>query len=379
MTFNEIGVSETIVDALSKQNITVPTKIQESTYKNIVDGKDVIGNSETGSGKTLAYLLPLYSMINSDDRTVQALIIVPTQELAIQIQRQIEFLSNNSGISISSITAIGDGNINRQIEMLKKNKPQIVIGTTGRILQLNKMKKLHVHTVKTLVIDEADKMLDKTNYESLVEIRKTLMKITQVVMFSASIDAKAIKVAEKLTVDPIIIKESFNLQIPTTIKHIFVLTDRRERIETMRKIAKSLNPDKAIVFINTKYDLEESLQKLQFHHYNVQALYSSATNKFDRKNAINGFKEGKIQYLIATDIGARGLQVDGITTVINVNLPEDPKDYLHRAGRCGRNGQEGICISIITENELPKIKEYQKQFKISVIQKKLYQGKLVAK
>ena len=133
-----------------------------------------------------------------------------------------------------------------------------------------------------------------------------------------------------------------------------------------------------MIFINTKYDLEESLQKLQYHKYSVSAL-SGNLDKFAKRKAIDDFKSGKINYLLTTDIGARGLQIDDVDTIINVNLPEDSKDYLHRAGRCGRNGNSGVCISIITENELNKIKQYQKQFNINIVARKLYNGKLVAK
>lgn len=377
MNFKELGLSEALIEALNKQKIAEPTVIQTEVYKHIISGRDLIGSSETGSGKTLAYLLPVYSKINLDEKGVQVLIVVPTQELAMQIHKQVQLLSTNSSISISSSVAIGDGNINRQIDALKA-KPQIVIGTCGRILQLIKMRKLNVQTVKTIIVDEADKMLDKTNLESLQAIRKAVLKFTQVIMFSASMDQKSIKTAALINIDPVIITATGKIEIPTTIKHFFVVVDRRERIETMRKIAQSLKPDKAIVFINTTYDLEEATQKLKFHHYNAENIQGGNT-KNDRKNAIEDFKSGKLQYLIATDIAARGLQIDGISTVINVNLPEDSKEYLHRAGRCGRNGQEGLCISIITENELPKIKAYQKEFNINMVQRKLFQGQLVSK
>ena len=135
---------------------------------------------------------------------------------------------------------------------------------------------------------------------------------------------------------------------------------------------------KAIIFVNSKYDLEESLQKLEYHHYNVASIAGNKDNSA-KKAAIENFRSGKIQLLIATDIAARGLQIDNIDTVINVNLPEDNKEYIHRCGRCGRNGNAGTCISIITDNELNKIKSYQKAFHISIVTKKLYQGKLVAK
>lgn len=382
MKYTELkGLSENIVHALEMQKITELTSIQQEVYKFISDNRDVVACSSTGSGKTLAYLIPIINKLNQESKYIQSVILVPTQELAVQVHEQIMTIFKNANIALSSQFLIGDGNINRQAETLK-NKPAIVVGTPSRVSQLIKMKKLRVHDVKTLVIDEADKLMDKTYYEAVMSIRKSLMKFTQVLLFSASIDKKTRVAADNLTFKAVLIdtNKSNNKEsvIPKTIKHIFILTDRRERIETMRKIAKAAQSNKTIVFINTKYDLEESLQKLEYHHYNVAAL-SGNQDKFEKKKALDGFKAGTIQYLLATDVAARGLQIDDVETVINVNLPEEPKEYLHRAGRCGRNGKNGLCISIITENELDKIKKYQKQFNINILQKRLYQGKIVAK
>lgn len=381
MTFKDINVSEKLIVGLKKQKITEPTPIQVQAYKHIMNKRDLIACSSTGSGKTLAYLLPIISQLNPESKYIQALVLVPTQELAIQVSEQFDLLCSNSDINYKSLFLIGDGNINRQIDALK-SKPAVVIGTPARVYQLIKMKKLRVHDVKHLVIDEADRLIDKTYYENVLSIRKSLMKYTQVLMFSASIDKKTRKAANEISYNPVsldISKDTNNKDIiPKTIKHYYIIADRRERIETLRKIAKAVKSKKAMIFINTKYDLEESLQKLQYHKYSVSAL-SGNLDKFAKRKAIDDFKSGKVNYLLTTDIGARGLQIDDVDTIINVNLPEDSKDYLHRAGRCGRNGNSGVCISIITENELNKIKQYQKQFNINIVARKLYNGKLVAK
>ena len=379
MTFEELGVSKALTAVLNKRNITAPTPIQQRAYQPVTKGTDVIGCSSTGSGKTLAYLLPVIATMQPDSKYIQTLILVPTQELAVQVCNEAELLFKGAQLPYKALFLIGEGNINRQIESLK-TKPALVVGTPARILQLIRQKKLRVHDVKTLVIDEADKLMDKTYCEQIFAIRKSLMKYTQVLMFSASIDKKTRQIANQITYHAVVLdtKQKNESLIPKTIKHIFIVTDRRERIETLRKIAKALNSDKVMVFINTRYDLEESYQKLQYHHYNVAAL-SGNQDKQEKKTAIEHIKSGKVQYLLATDVAARGLQIDNVETVINVNLPEESKEYLHRAGRCGRNGQEGLCVSIITENELNKIKKYQKEFKINVVQKRLYNGKLVAK
>lgn len=381
MKFSDIEtISQGVSDYLSDNKIVDMTEIQRQTYKHIMDNRDIIACSSTGTGKTLAYLIPIINRLKSNTHNIQAVVLVPTAELAIQVNNTLKDIFAHMDNTFSSVALIGDVNISRQIDSIKSNKPAIIIGTPNRIHQLISNKKIKVHEVKTLVLDEADKLFDKTFIQDVEAIRKSLMKFTQVLLFSASVDKKTRTYT--LCFKPIFIDINSNTgntsQIPSTIKHISVISDRRERIETLRKIIKAVKPEKAIIFVNSKYDLEESLQKLEYHHYNVASIAGNKDNSA-KKAAIENFRSGKIQLLIATDIAARGLQIDNIDTVINVNLPEDNKEYIHRCGRCGRNGNAGTCISIITDNELNKIKSYQKAFHINIVTKKLYQGKLVAK
>lgn len=381
MKFSEISdFPKGLSDYLSDNKIVDMTEIQRQTYKHIINNRDIIACSSTGTGKTLAYLIPIIGRLRDDTNNIQAIILVPTAELAIQVNNTIKEIFSYYDNKFSSAALIGDVNVSRQLESLKANKPAIIVGTPNRIHQLILNKKLKVHEVKSLVLDEADRLFDKTFIQDVAAIRKSLMKFTQVLLFSASVDKKTR--TNNLTFKPIFIDINSNSgndsQIPSTIKHICVLSDRRERIETLRKIIKAVKPEKAIIFVNSRYDLEESLQKLEYHNYNVASIAGNKDN-LSKKSAIENFKNGKIQLLIATDIAARGLQIDNIDTVINVNLPEESKEYIHRCGRCGRNGNTGTCISIITDNEIGKIKSYQKSFHINVINKRLYQGKLVAK
>ena len=381
MKFSDIEtISQGVLDYLSDNKIVDMTEIQRQTYKHIMDNRDIIACSSTGTGKTLAYLIPIINRLKSNTHNIQAVVLVPTAELAIQVNNTLKDIFAHMDNTLTSAALIGDVNISRQIDSIKSNKPAIIIGTPNRIHQLISNRKIKVHEVKTLVLDEADKLFDKTFIQDVEAIRKSLMKFTQVLLFSASVDKKTR--TNTLCFKPIFIDINSNSgntsQIPSTIKHINVISDRRERIETLRKIIKAVKPEKAIIFVNSKYDLEESLQKLEYHHYNVASIAGNKDNSA-KKAAIENFRSGKIQLLIATDIAARGLQIDNIDTVINVNLPEDNKEYIHRCGRCGRNGNTGTCISIITDNELNKIKSYQKAFHINIVNKRLYQGKLVAK
>lgn len=382
MLFKDLdNINTDITTELSKRNIIEMTEVQAKTYKHIYNNRDLIVCSGTGTGKTLAYLCPVISRLSDSVKNVQAVILVPNGELAAQINKQLEELFSYANCPYTSMFVTGEGNINRQLEALK-HKPSILIGTPARIYQLIHMKKLKVHEVKTLVLDEADKLLGKTYLEQVHNIRRSLMKYTQVLLFSASIDKKTRKEANTITYKPIDIDinsiQKSQSVIPVSIKHNYIIADRRERIETLRKLIKAVKPDKCIIFINTKYDLTEALQKLQYHNYNVGCI-SSNQDAVSKRNILNSFKTGKLQLLLATDIAARGLQIDDIDVVINVNLPEEPKEYIHRAGRCGRNDNNGLTLSIITDNELNKIKKYQKEFHINMVPKKLYQGRLVAK
>ena len=371
MKFSDIEtISHGVSDYLADNKIVDMTEIQRQTYKHIMDNRDIIACSSTGTGKTLAYLIPIINRLKRDTHNIQAVVLVPTAELAIQVNNTLKDIFAHMDNTFTSAALIGDVNISRQIDSIKSNKPAIIIGTPNRIHQLISNRKIKVHEVMTLVLDEADKLFDKTFIQDVEAIRKSLMKFTQVLLFSASVDKKTR--TNTLCFKPIFIDINSNSgntsQIPSTIKHISVISDRRERIETLRKIIKAVKPEKAIIFVNSKYDLEESLQKLEYHHYNVASIAGNKDNSA-KKAAIENFRNGKIQLLIATDIAARGLQIDNIDTVINVNLPEDNKEYIHRCGRCGRNGNTGTCISIITDNELNKIKSYQKAFHINIVAK----------
>ncbi|MGN0318794.1 MAG: DEAD/DEAH box helicase [Lachnospira sp.] len=382
MKFNEIeDLSKDITEILEKNNFIDMTDVQQQTYKHIISNRDVCVCSGTGTGKTLSYLVPLINKLKSDIKNVQIIILVPTQELAVQVNNVSKMLLGYDNCPFSSQFVIGDGNIKYQIDNLK-SKPAVLVGTPSRILQLINMRKLKVHEVSTLVIDEADKMLTKTFYNDLLAIRKALMKYTQVLFFSASIDKRTRSSANVLMFKPIYIDINANKNnkqlIPNTIKHQYIISDRRERIETLRKIIKAIKPERAIIFVNSKYDLEESIQKLLYHNYNIGSIAGNV-DKVTKRNTLDNFKSGKLNLLIATDIAARGLQIDNIDTVINVNIPEETNEYLHRAGRCGRNGNQGLCISIVTDNEITKIKKLQKAFNITINERRLYQGKLVAK
>lgn len=376
-SFIELELRSALVEALKKESIVEPTEVQAKAIPLILENKDVIAQSQTGSGKTLAYLLPLFEKIDQDKRENQVIILAPTHELVMQIDKQIKLLSQNSGMTVNSAPIIGEANINNQIEKLKQ-KPHIIVGSAGRVLELIKKKKIGAHTVKSIVIDEGDRLLDQNNITIVKDIIKTTLKDRQLMLFSATVNDKALKIAEELMKTPEILKIEEENLINPNIKHIYFQCEQRSKVEMLRKLVASIKPKSALIFINKSDEVEILTSKLRYHNINAYSLLGNAS-KEDRKNALEGFRLGKIQLLIASDIAARGLDIKGVTHVFNLDLPEDPQQYLHRSGRTGRAGKSGTAISIVTEKELTFIKRYERDFNIKIEAKEIYGGVIIDK
>lgn len=371
-TFNELGLNPSLIEGLKKQSIEQPTTIQLQAIPWALQNRDVIGQSQTGSGKTLAYLLPIFQKIDSSKREMQAFILAPTHELAMQIDKQIKTLAQNSEMPVKSIAIIGQVNIERQIEKLRE-KPHIIVGSTGRILELIKRRKINAQTVKTIVIDEGDRLLDDNNISVVRDIIKTTMRDRQLMLFSATVNEKTLGIAKDLMKEPELIKVQEQQMLNPQVQHIYLVAEQRDKLEVLRKLIAAEKPERGIVFINKSDEVEITTSKLKYHHINAFGIFGTA-EKEDRKKALESFRNGKIQLLIASDIAARGLDIQDVTHIFNLDMPEDPKDYLHRAGRTGRVGKSGTVISIVTLKEAELIKKYQNTFKIKIEEKQVYKG-----
>lgn len=365
MNFTDLGLKDSLVNGLKAEGITKPSVIQQKAFKAIEEGKNIILHSQTGSGKTLAYLLPIYNRQQEEiPKGMQVIVLVPTHELCMQIVKQVDRLSKNSGVDLKAVAITGSANIMRQIDRLKI-KPQIVVGTSGRILELIKKRKITAHTIQTLVIDEADKMLSRDNIEGVLAVRKCVMRDTQIVFASASINGDTVANAEVIAPNTEVIKTEEGIKMPDSIKHGYIVAEPKKKIETLRSVISALKDEKTMVFINRTSDNETAYEKLKYHKYNVCCLNGS-TPKLERKNAVDAFKEGKIPVMIATDVAGRGLHIDGVKNIISLSISEEPADYLHRAGRCGRNGNEGLSILIVTDREIKLIKRYESKLGIKI-------------
>ncbi|MBX4266379.1 DEAD/DEAH box helicase [Clostridium estertheticum] len=373
-SFNELGLEQNLIEGLIKQGIESPTEIQVKAIPMGLDGADIIGESETGTGKTLAYLLPIFQKIDVTSKDIQAIILAPTHELAMQIYKQVELLSVNSRSEVRSTSIIGNVNIKRQLESLKQ-KPHILVGSAGRILELITMKKLKSHFVKTIVIDEGDRMIDENNIDGVKAIIKTTLRDRQIMLFSATISLKVVEIAKTLMKNPEVIKVGDKSVVNPNIEHIYFVVERRDKIELLRKLISATKPSKAIIFINKSDEVEITTSKLRYHNLKVEGIHGSS-EKENRKKALEDFNEGKIQLLVASDLAARGLDIVGVSHIFNLDIPENSKDYLHRVGRTGRMGEYGLALSIAVERELDLIKNYEKDFNIEITQKEIHRGEI---
>ena len=375
-SFNELNINNSIVVGLEKQNITIPTAIQETAIPFALENKDIIAEAHTGTGKTLAFLIPIFEKINVEKREMQAIILAPTHELVVQIESQIKLLSTNSGINVTSLSIMGESNIEKQIKKLKEVKPHIIVGSPGRILDLIKKKKITAHTIKTIVLDEADNLLSKNKPVIIKDIIKSTMKDRQLMFFSASINKETLNLAKTLVKDVEIIKIENKSEINPKIEHICILGSLRDRFENLRKLLAAEQPQRAIVFVNNNTDLRQINEKLQYHKVKSTAIYGNAS-KEERQRALDAFRRGKCNVLVSSDLSARGLDIPEVSHIISLDFPVNPDEYLHRAGRTARGNNSGVSVCLITNKDIEILQSYEKAFGIEFTVKKLYGGKLM--
>ena len=374
--FQQLNLDSNLIKGLQKQGITSPTEVQSLVFENIKNHKDMVVQAQTGSGKTLSYLLPLFEKIDTTKRETQVIVLAPTHELVMQIVNQVKLLSQNSEIPVTTLPLIGEVNIQKQIKNIKDTKPHIVVGSCGRILDLIKQRKLKVHTVKTIVLDEVDSLLSGKNTSVVKDIIKCTLRDRQLLAFSASTNVNCLDICNSLMKEPVIIKSSKEADVNENISHMYLLCDRRDKFKTLRKALAAVNPKKAIVFVNDEESIEIISEKLNFHGRRNMAISGNMT-KEDRKIALDKFKSGKVKILVSSDLSARGLDIQNITHVFNLDFPVNKNEYIHRSGRTARGKNTGDTISIVTNKELGAIRVYSREFNIDIKRKDLYEGKLI--
>lgn len=353
---------------LEKEKIENLSNVQVFMNEISLDNANLFIQSPTGSGKTLAFLLPLIKNLSSE-KTTQALIIAPTEELSIQILNYAKsFLSCNKNINNNLLCTNGSSSLNRQTETIKKQKPSVIIGTPGRILQLLELKKIKINNIKYLIFDEIDKLSEKSYFDTIIQIRKKCLKYINLLAFSATTSNRLNKLLDSLSSD--FIRKEFllnddDLYIPSLIKHFFKISERNERINNLRTIISTKNNEKWIVFAKDYFICNEIYEKLSFHNYKISRLYGRLSKQEKEKN-LTLFKNNVNNVLITTDIASHGLHIDNVYGVINFSLPYEITDYIHRAGRCGRNNKKGNVYNLISKNEINKISSLENKLNIKI-------------
>ncbi|MBG9444725.1 MAG: DEAD/DEAH box helicase [Bacillota bacterium] len=362
-----------ILEAWKKSAFTQPTTIQAEAVPPALEGRDIIAESPTGTGKTLAYLLPVLEKIDPDKQAVQAVILASSQELVMQILSEIQKWAEGSGIKAASF--IGGANVKRQLEKLKKH-PHIALGTPGRVLELIKQKKLKMHEVKTIVLDEGDQLLVKEHTQTVQNIVKSTLKERQVLLFSATLPPVVEQLAKELTADAEVIRVEKDETIQAAgVDHIYFVAEARDKIKMLEKVSR-LEDIKALVFVKDIGNLTVMAEKLDFKNISSSTLHSDLS-KFDRQKAIKNFRTGKTNMLIATDVAARGLDIKGVTHVVHFDFPKDMNQYVHRSGRTGRFGAGGTVISLVTEREERELKKMAKELGLTAEKKVMRGGQIV--
>ncbi len=356
-TFKETGLLPEILEAIELLGFENPTPIQEKVIPALINSTgDVVALAQTGTGKTAAFGLPILNQIDTQLREVQALVLCPTRELCMQITKDLESFSTKIK-GFKTVAVYGGASITGQLKDLKTGV-QVVVGTPGRTLDLIKRKALKINTIKWLVLDEADEMLNMGFQEDLDAILESSPSSKQVLLFSATMPKEIQRIAKKYMTDAIEISVGKRNSGAENVSHEYYTVNGRDRYSALKRIA-DVNPNiYGIIFCRTRMETKEVADKLIADGYNADALHGDLSQA-QRDQVMSRFRTKNLQLLVATDVAARGLDVNDLTHVINYNLPDDLEAYVHRSGRTGRAGKKGVSILIIQSRDSKKIKDLQ--------------------
>ncbi|OCT11964.1 DEAD/DEAH box helicase [Paenibacillus pectinilyticus] len=347
-TFQEFGLDASVLRAITEMGFEESTPIQEKTIPLAMEGRDLIGQAQTGTGKTAAFGIPLVNKINVKEERISALIMCPTRELAIQVAEEIEKLGRFKGIR--SLPIYGGQDIVKQIRALKK-KPQIIIGTPGRLLDHINRKTIKLDDVQTVILDEADEMLDMGFMDDIQSILKLVPAERHTMLFSATMPTNIQKLAQQFLTNPEHVSVIPKQVSAPLIEQAYIELHEKQKFEALSRLIDMEAPDLAIIFGRTKRRVDELAEALQKRGYAAEGLHGDLSQN-QRDNVMRKFRDGSIDVLVATDVAARGLDVSGVTHVINFDLPQDPESYVHRIGRTGRAGKEGTAWTFVTPREI---------------------------
>lgn len=346
--FRKLGLSETTLQALQKKGYLEPTEIQAKAIPLLLKGeKDVIGKSQTGTGKTASFGLPILEKVRKHSKNVQAIILTPTRELALQVADELNSLRNNTDIKILAV--YGGSPIGHQIRKLKSGV-DIVVGTPGRVMDLQNRKALKLDNIKFAVLDEADEMLNMGFVDDIESILKNTPKEKNMLLFSATMPSEILRIAKRYMKEYEMIEVEKTQVTTDTVEQIYYNIKASDRVEGLRRVIDYYSDFYGIIFCNTKATVDSLVRKLTKMEYNSAALHGDISQSH-REKILQQFKNKNVKILVATDVAARGIDVNDLTHVVNFALPQTPESYVHRIGRTGRAGKKGISITFVIPSE----------------------------
>lgn len=357
MKFGELGLDKSLLKAVKRSGFEEATPIQAETIPLVLAGNDVIGQAQTGTGKTAAFGLPVLQQLDLDLRQIQAVIISPTRELAIQTQEELFHLGKEKRAKVQVV--YGGADIRRQIKQLEQHTPHILVGTPGRLLDHIQRGTINLAHVKHLILDEADEMLDMGFLDDIEKIIQAVPAERQTLLFSATMPKEILKIGEKFMVNPQIVKIKAKELTTDLVDQYFVKTKEFEKFDIMTRLIDVQAPELTIVFGRTKRRVDELSRGLEARGYNAAGIHGDLTQQ-RRMNVLRKFKNGDLDILVATDVAARGLDISGVTHVYNYDIPQDPESYVHRIGRTGRAGHHGTSVTFVTPNEMDYLRVIEK-------------------
>ncbi|MFQ5442612.1 MAG: DEAD/DEAH box helicase [Thermodesulfobacteriota bacterium] len=351
--FYEFGLSDELLSSLSEMGFEEPTQIQKIAIPPVLKGRDIIGVAQTGTGKTAAFGVPIIEKeARGESRRPAALVLVPTRELAIQVAQELNRIGKLKGVVSSPI--YGGQSIERQIKSLKKGV-DVVVGTPGRVIDHIRRKTLVLSNVATVVLDEADEMLNMGFIEDMETILRETPEKRQTLLFSATMPGQIVNISQRYMSAPTKVRVDTKELVVAKIKQIFYEVRAVDKIKALTRILDVQDPALTLIFCHTKRDVDELSGKLQQMGYEAGAIHGDFTQSF-RDEMMRKFKSGEIDILVATDVAARGLDINDVTHVINYSIPQNPDAYVHRIGRTGRAGKHGIAITFVTPREYSQLR-----------------------
>ncbi|WP_149243327.1 DEAD/DEAH box helicase [Dyadobacter sp. 32] len=362
-TFSDLGISETILKALTEMGFEKPSPIQAQGIPAVMQGSDVIGQAQTGTGKTAAFGIPVLERIDVTNNAVQALVLCPTRELAVQVSEEIGRLAKyQKGLRIEAI--YGGDSIDRQIRSLKRGV-HIVVGTPGRVMDHMERRTLKFDQVRMMVLDEADEMLDMGFREDIESILAEMPEDRQTILFSATMSKPIMSITKRFLNDPILIKVVRNELTNVNIEQVCFEVKPQAKVEVMTRLIDMYHLKSLLVFCNTKRKVDEIVEDLQLRGYASEGIHGDLRQQ-QRSNVMSKFKAGVTTILVATDVAARGIDVSGLDAVINYDIPLDEEYYVHRIGRTGRAGMSGKAFSLVARDEKFRLKTIESYTKVKI-------------